>query len=285
MQRVSEGMAAAGEMVTLPMDAFFQPLFYTFEGLLGDIRDRLENPNKIFGTWGTKKGPVATECMKGLGHLQAALQVRPALYRAARMEVFQDHLAKKAEFDAHAVALLGSFQGMDVITPTLVGVSPSIQVLFVRNVLAFLNAMETVPACQRPAAERVANFFTNNQAKVDEYKRDLAKYLADYNKRYGRLAEQEQTRLANTRAVIAGVLAPVLPPPGYGTDVATLQNRLTEAKTTAARFAMKNAAAAFAKYGAKIEEGVGQGGGRMRKTRRKHKKHTTRRHRKSRRHQ
>ena len=280
-------MASAGEMVTLPMDAFFQPLFYTFEGLLGDIRDRLENPNKIFGTVGPKKGPAAVECMKGLGHLQAALEIRPALYRAERMVAFQDHLSQKAAFDAHAAALLRLFQGIDVITPTLVDDSPSVQVLFVRNVLAFLNAMETVPACQRPVAERVANFFTNNQAKVEEYKRELKTYLSDYNKRYSRLAKGLQSNRANVRAVVAGAVASVLPPPGsmplppgYGTNVAALSEGVEGAKSAAARFAASNAAAAFRKYGAKIE---GQGGGR-RTRKHKAKKHT-RRHRKSRRHQ
>jgi hypothetical protein len=296
-------MVASGEMVNLPMDGFFQPLFYTFEGLLGDIRDRLDSPNKIFGTWGSKTGPTATECMKSLGHLQAALELRPMLYGAARMDVFTDHKAQKAAFDEHAAALLRSLQGVrDIITPTLVGDSPSVQVLFVRNVLEFLNKMEDSVACKSTTALRVANFFIYNRAKVDEYKRDLAKYLTDYNKTYGKLAKEFDSTRTNVRGAIAGAVASVLPapgsiplPPGYGTNVAALRTGLKNAKTTAERFALRDSVAAFKKYGRMIEEtggasgaGGGQGGGR-RYRRRSHKskakKRATRRHRKSRRHQ
>jgi hypothetical protein len=261
-------------MVTLPMDAFFQPLFYTFEGLLDDIYDRLQSPNKIFGTWGSKKGPAATECMKGLGHLKVALELRPALYKADRMMVFQEQLAKKPEFDATAAALLTALGGVTLNTPTLVGDSPSYQVYFVRNVLAFLDAMETFPACQRGTAERVANFFTNNASEIAKYKGDLQAYLDSYNKRYGRLFQQAvatnvEVAKVMAAATTAGAKAMPLPsgqPAIVGPVVQSAVQKATNAATVAA---MK-------RYGQQIA------GGRRRTHRRHRKDH--RRHRKSRRH-
>ena len=264
-------MAAA--MVTLPMDAFFQPLFYTFEGLLDDINDRLQSPNKIFGTWGTKKGPAATECMKGLGHLKVVLELRPALYKADRMMVFQEQMAKKSEFDATAAALLSALNGVMLNTPTLVGDSPSYQVYFVRNVLAFLDAMEKFPACQRAAAERVANFFTNNAPEIAKYKGDLQAYLDSYNKRYGRLFEQAvRTNVEEAKVMAAATTAGAKDMPGASAVMGpVVESAVQKAQNAATVAAMK-------RYGQQIA-----GGRRTHRHRKGHRK-TRRRHSKSRRH-
>jgi len=280
----------AADIVTLPMDAFFQPLFYTFEGLLDDINDRLQNPNKLFGTWGSKKGPAATECIKGLGHLKAALELRPALYKAARWNAlqFKSQMDMKEAFDSAAKKLMDTFAGIDVITPTQVGDVPSIQVYFVRNVLAFLDVMERFPACQRAGAERVANFFTNNAAQIADYKRDLQKYLAEYNERYGGLARKFVETRGQVREAVAAAVAPMIPmagplPPGTTTNVGALRGALSRAVATGAEMTAKNAAAAAARYGRKIESGSQAGGRRRHRTYRHKAKRTTRR-RKSRRH-
>lgn len=257
-------------MVTLPMDAFFQPLFFTFEGLLDDIRDRLEFPNKLFGTWGSKKGPAATDCMKGLGHLKIALEIRPILYTADRWAVFDEQMKMKPTFDATATSLLTMLNSVaDIATPTLVGDSPSVQVYFVRNVLAFLTAMKSFPACH---VERVANFFANSPAKIAEYQAALQSYLDSYNKRYGRLAASYAANRTATRTVLANILkaaatetSKTMPlPPGFA---------FAATNSTSATLSAKNQAAAFARYGT----GIGKGGRRHTK-RHRNRKRKTRRH-------
>lgn len=275
----------ATAMVTQPMDLFFQPLFYTFEGLLDDIRDRLESPNKLLGTWGSKKGPAATECMKGLGHLKVALELRPALYAAERWSVFGEQMKLKESFDKVAAALLAMLNNVsDIVTPTMVGDSPSVQVYFVRNVLAFLAAMESFPSCQRPVAERVANFFTNSPAKIAEYRAALQSYLNKYNMRHNEFTTSYIATLSGTRTEMATAMkaaatetAKTMPlPPGFSAATASDPSKIEAAKATLAALAEKDRTAAIKRYGLPITT---KGG------RRHTKRNPRRRNRKSRRHQ
>ena len=229
--------------------------------------------------------------MKGLGHLKVALELRPALYAADRWSAFGEQMRMKPTFDAAAAALLTMLNSAaDIATPTLVGDSPSVQVYFVRNVLAFLAAMKSFPACQRPAAERVANFFTNSPAKIAEYQAALQAYLDSYNKRYGRLAESYATTRAATRNIMVSAIkaaatdvAKTMPlPPGFSAAVADPSS----ATATKALLAAKDQVAALKRYGT----GIGKGGRRHTKrnrgSRRNRRSHTKRHsNRKSRRHQ
>jgi hypothetical protein len=285
-------MAAAEGMVVLPMDASFQPLFYTFEGLLDDINDRLQNPKKLFGTWGSKTGPAATECMKGLGHLKVALELRPALYGEKRMVAFQSHLAQRPVFEAAAQKLTEALNSIEINTPAMAGLSPSIQHYFARNVLAFLDAMQNFPACKRASAERVANFFSNNPAAIAKFRADLQSYLDTYDKKVGKAAAKYGNYLRSVGAAAAEATMNLPRPPltmetyaaakeSAGTiggiiDTATLKRY----GQTAASIGRNTGLAATMPLPPSGDAGGRQGGGRRRRTHR----HKRKSHRKSRRH-
>jgi hypothetical protein len=165
-------MAAAGDLV-LPHGAFDDPTFNgladTFILTLPYLTDRLESPKQgmLFG----KAGPKATECMKELGYLKAAVEGLSILY--PRNEAL--------------IQILTSFQGIDVTT-TVLPEAPSLQAKIVANIKLFFDTLEqNITAGGTCNESRIVNFLKDEMKNatgvlnITYIRGTAAKYISGYN--------------------------------------------------------------------------------------------------------
>ena len=271
----------------------FNALIKQFISVLPYLTDRLENPNKgIFG----KAGPKASDCMRELGYLKAAL------------EGIQQFLGQQK--NETVTRMLQQFEGVEIKTPILLEY-PSVQASIAANIKLFFDALDKSSVgsgpCNKP---RINNFRLDNMSegagmlRIAGIKTLAADYIENYNQTIRGQKDQyvADKQTATQKAVAASERSEksgALPPKG----VEVLQKELKEASTLQQRLA----AEAGQKFGPEISTsfkmfvrsggvppvssasdatgaGGGQGGGR-RTRKHKGKKRTTRRHRKSRRHQ